>query len=102
MRNSEWDLSQFSKHLFWDIDVNSLSPSSNKSFIVKRVLEYGLLSDWFQLNEYLSISEIAELSQGFKDLDKKTLSFISTLSGKPRSTFQCYTTQQSTNPHWNF
>lgn len=102
IKNMTWDLSLFSKHLFWDVDISTLSLSKNKPFIVKRVLEYGLLSDWKLLNKYLTISEIAEVAKTIKDLDSKTLSFISTISGQSISTFRCYTTKHLTNQHWNF
>ncbi|MFP4556422.1 MAG: DUF6922 domain-containing protein [Bacteroidales bacterium] len=102
MQEKLWDISQFSKHLFWDVDISTLSQNKNKPFIVKRVLEYGLLSDWLLLNKYMTISEIAEEAKALKELDCKTLSFISTISRQPRSSFRCYTTKHSTSQHWNF
>lgn len=97
-----WDLHKFSKHLFWDVDVNTLSVEKNQKFIVKRVLEYGQLPDWQLLITYLSIAEITAICKTIRGLDSKVVSFISTLSKLPRTEFLCYSSQQSTGQHWNF
>ena len=100
--NDKLDFSKFSKHLFWDVDITSLSAKTNKAFIVKRVLEYGKLSDWLLLTQYLSIDEIATISQSFRTLEPKALTFIALISKQPRNKFLCYYSQQSTAPRWNF
>ena len=102
MKSKIFNISTLSTHLFWDVDIHTLTFKDNKSFIVKRILEYGLLSDWMQLNRYLDLDEIADIVSGIKDLDYKSLSFIATISKKPKENFLCYTTQQSTAAHWNF
>jgi hypothetical protein len=102
MQEGTIDLTKLSNHLFWDVDVRTLSPDTCKPFIVKRVLEYGLLNDWVQLNRYMTLAEIAKIAQNFRELDNKALAFIATLSGQPMNTFQCSITRQSTSPHWIF
>lgn len=97
-----WEIDKFSKHLFWDVDVNTLSVEKNQKFIVKRVLEYGQLPDWQLLITYLSIAEITAICKTIRDLDSKAVSFISTLSKLPRTEFLCNSSQQSTGQHWNF
>lgn len=39
-------INQFSSHLFWDIDRDKLDWNKHRMYIVERVLEYGVLSDW--------------------------------------------------------
>jgi hypothetical protein len=102
MKPAAFNLNVLSPHLFWDVDSQWLTFKDNKQFVVKRILEYGLFSDWIQLNQYLDIDEIADIVSNIKDLDYKSLSFISTISRRPREKFLCYTIQQSTPPHWNF
>jgi len=92
----------FSKHLFWDVSRSQLDPDKHKSYIIKQVLEYGLIEDWKLIQKYYGIDSIAEVSQTFRDLDKKALSFISHLSKIPTEAFRCYNFQQSIPPHWNF
>jgi hypothetical protein len=96
------DINSLSPHLFWDVEKSSIKANENKQFIVQRVLEYGLLSDWVQLYHFYGLEEIASIAIQIKDLDAKSLSFISTLSKKPIELFRCFTTKQSMPQHWNF
>lgn len=102
MKSGTFNINTLSPHLFWDVDINKLSFNINREFIIKRILEYGLLTDWMQLNRHLEIDEIADIVSGIKDLDNKSLSFIAAISKIPIEKFLCYTTQQSTTPHWNY
>lgn len=102
MKNKNLDIKTLSRHLFWDVDVNTLTFDKNKAFIVKRVLDYGLMKDWDLLYQNLGISEIAKIALNIKDLDPRSLSFISSLSKIPKEKFRCYAFQQSIPPHWNF
>lgn len=95
-------IGKFSSHLFWDTDREKLDMLQHHAFIIKRVLEYGLLEDWKFLRTRLSVQEIAEVSKGFRELDPKTLAFVSTISQTPKEAFRCYTTKQLNPPHWNF
>jgi hypothetical protein len=102
MKSTSFDIKTLSPHLFWDVDIKKLSFEDNKGFIVKRILEYGLFSDWIELNMSLNIDEIADAVSTVRELDYKSLSFIAAISKRPKEKFKCYTTQQSTPPHWNF
>jgi hypothetical protein len=93
---------QLSKHLFWDVDYAEQDVEKNKSFIIKRVLEYGLYADWILIKDYFGIKKIAEQATLFKDLDPRAHSFIANLSGIPKNEFRCYTTKQLNPAHWNF
>ncbi len=92
----------FSEHLFWDVDINNLCLEKNKKFIIHRVLDYGLINDWQIISACYGINHIAKAAITIKDLDKKSMTFISLLSKIPKEKFLCYTTQQSTPKHWNF
>ena len=96
------DLQSLSPHLFWDVDIRQITWDEHKTFIVQRILEYGLLSDWINLQHHVGIQEIGVIATQIRSLDKKSLAFISTLSNIPLSRFACYNTQQSTPQHWNF
>ena len=95
-------LNNFSKHLFWDVSILNLDLQKNKKQIIQRVLDYGLISDWQIIYNYYGINEIAKTALTIRDLDKKTVSFISLLSKIPKEKFLCYTMQQSIPKHWNF
>ena len=102
MKDKRINISGFSKHLFWDTDRGLLDFEKNRSYIIKQVLEYGLLKDWKMLKEYYGIDKIAETAVTFRELEPKALSFISLLSEISKEKFRCYTTQQSVPRHWNF
>jgi hypothetical protein len=102
MKSSSPDINSLSPHLFWDVDIRENSWEEHKIFIVQRVLEYGVLSDWTNLLSHVGIAELGKIATQIRSLDKKSLAFISTLSNIPITDFLCYTTQQSTPQHWNF
>jgi len=96
------NINTFSPHLFWDVDRNKLNKEKDKKYIIRQVLEYGLMKDWKLLKEIYGLHTIAETAKTFRELDKKTLSFIATVANEPRKSFRCYTYQQSIPQHWNF
>ncbi|MBT4412201.1 MAG: hypothetical protein HOC82_20360 [Bacteroidetes bacterium] len=100
--NSNLQIKYLSEHLFWDVDRSVLEPEKHKAYIIKQVLEYGLMDDWSLLQKYYGVEQIAEVSTTFRDLDKRALSFISFLSKIPIEKFRCYTYQQSIPKHWDF
>lgn len=95
-------VTQFSSHLFWDIESKKIDFEKNKKWLIKRVLEYGLLNDWLIVYKYYGINKIAQITMQIRDLDDKSLSFISLLSDVPKEDFLCYTTKQLSPKHWNF
>ena len=95
-------LSNLSRHLFWDVDREKIDIDRSMRYIINRVLEYGLLSDWVIIYKHYGLDRITEIAMQLNDLDDKTLSFIALLSKKPIDQFRCYTTKQSKPRHWNF
>lgn len=74
---------------------------NNKEYIIKQVLEYGLINDWRIIKNYYGVKQIGEVAKEFRNLESKTLSFISIVSQVPKEEFRCYTYQQSIPQHWN-
>lgn len=96
------NINKLSQHLFWDVDRLKINFEKNKVFIIKRVLDYGLISDWNIIYNYYGIKEIGSITTKIRGLDMKSVYFISTLSKIPIEKFICYTTKQSIPKHWNF
>lgn len=96
------NLQTLSPHLFWDVDSSLINWEENKVFIVQRILEYGLLSDWMTLYQAAGIIEIGAIAKQIRSLDLKSLTFISTLANIQITDFTCYNTQRSMPQHWNF
>lgn len=95
-------LSKFSDHLFWDVDRKNVDMEQNASFMVQRVLEYGLLSDWIQLRSYYGIDRIAKEAMTLRSLEPRALSFIANLSKTKKEDYRCYILRQSNQQPWNY
>jgi hypothetical protein len=95
-------LSHLSPHLFWDVELNKLDPNAGSTFIIKKVLEYGLWEDWLLIKHFYGLETITAVVKNLRELDSKALSFIASISQTPREEFRCYTTRQLTPLHWNF
>lgn len=95
-------ITSLSPHLFWDTEQANIDPEKNEQWIIARVLEYGFLGDWRLVVEYYGLNRIGETAKKIRDLDEKSLSFVSFLTGIPENEFLCYTTRQSNPKHWNF
>jgi hypothetical protein len=95
-------IKNLSNHLFWDIDASDLDTEVHSNQIISRVLRYGLYEDWLILRKYYGLDRIVEAAVSFKNLDKKTASFLSLIADIPKDSFLCYTTKQSIPKHWNF
>ncbi|WP_428222002.1 DUF6922 domain-containing protein [Gaoshiqia sediminis] len=91
-----------SPHLFWDIDPRGLDIQKDFHFLVGRVLQYGLISDWLFLYKHFGLEKITAEAKQIRDLDDRSVHFIAHLSGSTLNEFKCYTWKQSIPPHWNF
>ena len=87
-------MKEFSSNLFWDVNPDNIDIEEHASFIVQRVLEYGLLEDWNYILSYYGISRILSLALQFRSLDPKALAFISAITKTPRENFRCYITRR--------
>lgn len=85
----------FSEYLFWDVRKDSIDLDANESYIIKRVLEFGQMSDWRQLVSRYGLERIVKVTQKLRTLDPKALSFISCISSTPKRTFRCFTSKPS-------
>jgi len=92
----------FSDYLFWDVDKDTIDLELNASYVVKRVLELGQMSDWNLLVSRYGIIRISQIAMKFRTLDPKALSFIAAVSSTSKESYRCYITRQSPQAHWNF
>lgn len=75
----EISISDFSPHLFWDVDLNGFDLDKHKEFMIERVLEYGMLQDWNNIKELYGKEVIKEVSLNLRNLSPVTVSFLSTI-----------------------
>ena len=95
-------INMFSAHLFWDVRKEDVDFDEHAQYIIKRVLEYGLLEDWNLIRQYCGLSKIVEVAKELRDLEPRALAYISAVSKTPKEQFRCYIWKQSNIQHWNF
>jgi hypothetical protein len=99
--NSEITINDFSKHLFWDVDLVTFDLDKHRIQLVSKVLEYGLLEDWNNLKKLYGKEEIKRISLNLRSLDVVTLSFLATIFKIDKSEFRCYKHRQLVQNVWN-
>lgn len=102
MNSNHFNMNSFSDHLFWDTDESQLDLDRSKSFIIHRVLEYGLMDDWNMIKHIYGLSTIKEEVVRFRELDDVTLAFLCTLFDLKKQDFRCYTLRQSVKNYWSY
>lgn len=102
MKHTDDIIDKFSSYLFWDVDKSTLNMEEHASYIIKRVLEYGQLSDWNRIKEYYTLPVIVSYVKQFRELEPRALTYISAISNIPIQQFRCYTMRQLSPKHWNF
>ncbi len=102
MLYSQNNISNLSPHLFWDVDISHVNFNTSQKFIVERVLEFGLISDWRIIVSVYGMEEIKKTSLQLRTLDPVTLSFLSGLFNLSKQSFRCYKNKPSTQNYWTY
>ncbi|MBS1572162.1 MAG: hypothetical protein JST62_07205 [Bacteroidetes bacterium] len=97
----EFTINDFSKHLFWDVDLSTFNIYEHKEQVVFKVLEYGKIDDWKLLKKLYGIEEIKNIALQIRSLDPVTLSFLSVIFKIEKTEFRCYKHSQSVQNVWN-
>ena len=91
----------FSKHLFWDIDLVGFDFDIHKTQLIQKVLEYGTIKDWELLKELYGLETIKEVSLNLRNLNAVTLSYLSIIFDIDKTNFRCYKNRQLHPNLWN-
>ena len=94
-------ISDFSQHLFWDVDLSGFDFEKHKVHLIHKVLEYGMLKDWNLLKEKYGLETIKEVSLTLRTLDAVTLSYLSAIFNIDKTEFRCYKHKQLFPTYWN-
>lgn len=94
--------SDFSKHLFWDVNRETIDFEKSKAFVIERVLSHGLLTDWNLLKDLYGKETIHRIVLQLRYLDKYSLHFCAAYFKEPLNRFRCYNFAQSNPAHWNY
>lgn len=87
--------------LFWDTDRSRVDLTLHRSYVIERVLEYGLWEDWKKIRQHYGDQTILETALNARSLSGKSRAFICSVYGGSPDQFRCYTLQQSNPIHWN-
>lgn len=101
MNKHSYKISDFSSHLFWDTNRNTLDFEKHKSQIIYQVLEFGEMKDWKMLQKIYTEETLKEVTTQLRQLDVVTLAFIGQYLEIDKSEFRCYKNKQSNLNFWN-
>ncbi|WP_250631052.1 DUF6922 domain-containing protein [Rhodoflexus caldus] len=93
---------ELSKVIFWDTEYSKLDYEKHRNYIIERVLIYGKVTDWRAIQAYYGNDIIKQVAINARNLDAKTLAFVSNLFDIPKQQFRCYTMLQSVPKHWDY
>lgn len=81
-----------SKHLFWDVDPLTLDLEKHSTFIIERILRFGLPEDVMAMQKYYSDFAIRAVVSHSRHIDRKTASFWAIHLNIPREEIACFST----------
>ena len=94
-------IDDFSKHLFWDVDLDGFYFDEHAQFFAQRVIEYGNIDDWNLLKKLYGLEKIKDLALQFRSLDAVSLSYLSAIFKIDKTEFRCYKHRQLFPTYWN-
>jgi hypothetical protein len=80
------------KHLFWDVDPLTLDVDKHSSFIIERILRFGLPEDVKTMLEQYDETAIRSVVRHSRNIDRKTASFWALHLNIPREEIACFST----------
>ena len=89
-----------SRVLFWETDYDKIDWANKARYVIERVVKLGFVEDWRFIQQYYGMDRIRDEMLQSRDLDLKTLSFLSVIFDIPKEQFRCYTHIQSNPGHW--
>jgi len=79
-------------YLFWDVDPSTLDPEKHKTFIIDRILRFGMPEDVRAMLEQYSDTDLREVVTSSRHIDRKTASFWAIHFNIPREEIACFST----------
>lgn len=90
-----------SKLPFWDVDFTSLDTERDSLFILEKVFNYGLWSDYKAVFAFYGMERIRREIVRASYLKKDVLSFLCLILNLKPADFKCFTKTQSLPPLWD-
>lgn len=90
-QKSFYTVADFSRHLFWDVDIAKLEMDKNRRFLVGRVIQRGNLDDLHKLLSYYGKSEVREIVKELPWMNEKDMAFVHIFFDIPFNEMRCFT-----------
>ena len=95
MEKKAYHISDFSPHLFWDVDRATLDLEKHKRLIVERVVQRGSRQDLDRLLSYYGKDQVRDVLKQVAWLNEKDMAFVHVFFDIPFSEMKCYIKRQS-------
>lgn len=82
-------MAPFSEYLFWDVAPDSIDWEKHRRYVIGRVLNRGVWSDWKALKTLYSLEIIAEEVILIRDLSPKAVAFCMAVFDLKKEQFRC-------------
>ncbi len=92
----------FSPVIFWDVEYSKIDWNKSSRFVIGRVVRYGTASDWKKLKALYGLALIKTEMLKERDLDERSLSFLSCVLEVPKDQFRCYKSKPLHPAHSDF
>jgi len=94
-------LSKLSRHLFWDVDISTLSIEKHRRYIITRVVERGNCDDIKYVWKIYGPEMVKDVLVNARFLNRKNISYFANLFGISADEFRAYTAKEAVG-RWNY
>lgn len=95
IQKSSYTITDFSPHLFWDVDIAKLEMDKNMRLLTERVIQRGNRNDLDKLLSHYGKKEVAEILKQLPWMNEKDMAFVHVFFDIPYNEMKCYTKRQS-------
>ncbi|MCA1758553.1 MAG: hypothetical protein LC658_02195 [Bacteroidales bacterium] len=89
------------KSLLWEYNTEKIDWLKMRNIIVQRVIERGRPDDFYAILNKYSLEGVRQAIRQIPSLNRKDVSFVSTIFGINKSELKCCTTKRLKSQHWN-
>lgn len=88
--NQNLSIQDFSPHLFWDVNRNTLDLEKNKRLVIERVVQRGSRKDLDLLLKYFGKERVKDIIKKLPWLNEKDQAFVHVFFNIPYNEMKCY------------
>jgi hypothetical protein len=77
------------KRLFWDVDKENVDIRDHRSYIIRRIMDFGNMDDVSWMRNVYTPDEIIEVVKKSRGLSRKSAYFWSTYFNIPKEEVEC-------------